>query len=125
MMHRAFRSGVLQTVVLVVLLALCLSGVFKAYSMTLDSAQICAADVPGQVKLVFSGMNLLRANAFYLDKLPVEDCQVERITYDECRVTLREDMLNAGEWYRLELGHVQWGFIRLMSNPIWIEWPSQ
>ena len=125
MMRRAFRCGVLQAVVLAVLLALCLSRIPGVYTMALIGVEIQPAQEPGQATVSFSGLDLQRANTLYIDGKPVGDCRTERINYGEYRVTLPCSGLNEGEWYRLELGHACWGLIRLMSNPVWIEWPAQ
>lgn len=117
------KTGLPQTALLALLLALCLSGMKDAYGIALAGVDVQPAQEPGQVTLVATGMNMLRPNSLYVDGKRVEDCEVARVTYGECRATLNADVFaQAGDWYKLEVGFSKWGIFNLRSNPVWIEW---
>ena len=48
---------------------------------------------------------------------------MEKMTYEKCRVTFEPAAFSEGNtWYELRVGYHMWGFIDLLSSPIWVEW---
>ena len=122
-LKRIHKTCLVPAIVLVVMLAFLLAkGVESAYTIPFMEAQI-AEGTMGRIELTAMGGNLLRVNSFYIDGKRVEDCTVEKMTYDQCRVLLDPSAFNKGNtWYELRLGYNKWGFINLLSSPVWIEW---
>ena len=122
-LKRIHKTCLVPASVLVVMLAFLLAkGVESAYTIPFMEAQI-AEGTMGRIELTAMGGNLLRVNSFYIDGKRVEDCTVEKMTYDQCRVLLDPSAFNKGNtWYELRLGYNKWGFINLLSSPVWIEW---
>lgn len=122
-LKRIHKTCLVPVIVLVVMLTfLLVKGVESAYTIPFMEAQI-AEGTMGRIELTAMGGNLLRVNSFYIDGKRVEDCTVEKMTYDQCRVLLDPSAFNKGNtWYELRLGYNKWGFINLLSSPVWIEW---
>ena len=122
-LKRIHKTCLVPVIVLVVMLTfLLVKGVESAYTIPFMEAQI-AEGTMGRIELTAMGGNLLRVNSFYIDGKRVEDCTVEKMTYDQCRVLLDPSAFNKGNtWYELRLGSNKWGFINLLSSPVWIEW---
>ena len=122
-MKRIHKTCLVPAIVLAVMLAFLLAkGVESAYTIPFMEAQI-AEGTMGRIELTAMGGNLLRVNSFYIDGKRVEDCTVEKMTYDQCRVLLDPSAFNKDNtWYELRLGYNKWGFINLLSSPVWIEW---
>lgn len=122
-LKRIHKTCLVPVIVLVVMLTfLLVKGVESAYTIPFMEAQI-AEGTMGRIELTAMGGNLLRVNNFYIDGKRVEDCTVEKMTYDQCRVLLDPSAFNKGNtWYELRLGYNKWGFINLLSSPVWIEW---
>lgn len=122
-LKRIHKTCLVPAIVLAVMLTfLLVKGVESAYTIPFMEAQI-AEGTMGRIELTATGGNLLRVNSFYIDGKRVEDCTVEKMTYDQCRVLLDPSAFNKGNtWYELRLGYNKWGFINLLSSPVWIEW---
>jgi len=122
-MYQIRKTYLAPVVILIVMLTFLLAkGVESAYTIPFMEAQI-AEGTMGRIELTAMGGNLLRVNSFYIDGKRVEDCTVEKMTYDQCRVLLDPSAFNKGNtWYELRLGYNKWGFINLLSSPVWIEW---
>ncbi len=124
-MYQVIRRTILPVAGLMLVLAGLLSGLGDTYHILLAEATVEKGDTAEQVTLVFTGTNMLRINAFYLDGKQVKDSRVSRITYSQGSAMFDRALLQDGEWYKLEVGFSKWGIINLKSNPIWIEWTEE
>ncbi|MGN0996522.1 MAG: hypothetical protein ACI4PG_06415 [Candidatus Ventricola sp.] len=124
MIRRIYHTAIPQAIILAVVLALFLrDGIQNNYFIPFVEAEIQQAESPEQVVLLAKGGNMLRVNSFYLDGKRVKDCTVEKVTYDQCRVTVDRSAFEHGEgWYELNVGYSIYGLINLTSTPVWIEW---
>lgn len=124
MIRKIRNIAVIQAVLLTVLLAMLLKhGAQDAYFIPFIEAEIQQAESPDQVVIIAKGGNMLRVNSFYLGGKLVDNCTVEKVTYDRCRVTVDRKVFDRGAtWYELRVGYSKWGLINLTSMPVWIEW---
>ena len=127
MMSKILHIGLAQVLVLLLVLSLLFFvGLRDTYGIYLTEVEILEGESPEQVVLLAKGGNMLRVNSFYVDGRRVKDCTVEKITYDQCRVTLSRSALKGEkDWIKLQVGFCKWDLIHLTSSPIWIEWPGQ
>lgn len=127
MIRRILHTGVPQVLALLIVLALLFSaGVRDTYGIYLTEAEILEGESSDQIVLLAKGSNMLRVNSFYVDGRRVKDCTVEKITYNQCRVTLSRSALKGEkDWIKLQVGFCKWNLLHLTSSPIWIEWPRQ
>ena len=127
MIRRILHTGVPQVLVLLLVLSLLFFvGLRDTYGIYLAEVEILEGESPEQVVLLAKGGNMLRVNSFYVDGRRIEDCTVEKMTYDRCRVTLSRSALQGEkDWLELQVGFCKWNLIHLTSSPIWIEWPGQ
>lgn len=121
------RTGLLQALVLLLVFVLLLcAGIHAGYGIYLAEVEILEGDTPDQIVLLAKGSNMLRVNSFYIDGKRVKDCTVEKVTYDQSRVTLsRSAMKGEKDWLKLQVGFCKWDLLHLTSSSIWIEWPRQ
>ena len=122
-MKRIHKTCLVPVIVLAAMLFFLLAkGMESAYTITLWEGKIAPAP-SGQVEMLLSGGNLLRINSFYIGGERIEDCAVEKMTYDTCRITFDPAAFSEGNtWYEIRVGYHKWGFIDLLSSPIWVEW---
>lgn len=123
LMHKIYQSRLVPVIILAAMLFFLLAkGMESAYTITLWEGETASAPA-GQVEMLLSGGNLLRINSFYIGGERIEDCAVEKMTYDTCRITFDPAAFSEGNtWYEIRVGYHKWGFIDLLSSPIWVEW---
>jgi len=117
------KTGVVPVIVLAAILAfLLMRGVESAYTISLWEAEM--ASLPeGRMEMTVTGGNLLRVNSFYVAGKRVEDCAVEKMTYEKCRIVFDADVFSKGNtWYEIRVGYNKWGLFDLLSSPVWVEW---
>ena len=123
LLHRIRRTYLAPVIVLLALLAFLLGkGTESAYTIYLAEAEIAPGPM-GRIEMIATGSNLLRINSFYVGGERIEDCTVEKMTYDQCRVVFDPAVFSEGNtWYEIRVGYHKWGMIDLLSSPIWVEW---
>lgn len=127
MMARIQRTCVIPLILLIVMLAVLIDkGVESAYEICFTDVQIEEGQSSDEVVLIVNGGNLLRVNSLYIDGERVKGCVLPKMTYGQTRATLDKSAFAKGNtWYELRVGRHKWGFIDLLSPPVWIEWTGE
>lgn len=123
LMRKIHKTCLLPVIVLLAMLVLWLpKGAESAYTYYFVEAEVIP-DPSGEVTVYAKGGNMLRVNSFYINGERLEDCIVERMTYDKCRIVFDSSVFSKGNtWYEFRVGYHKWGFIDLLSSAVWIEW---
>ena len=122
-MKTIHKTCLIPILVLLAMLAFLMpTGIEAAYTYYFLEAEVIPG-AAGEVTVYAKGGNMLRVNSFYVNGERVEDCEIERMTYDTCKIVVDSSVFAKGNtWYELHVGYHKWGFIDLLSSPVWIEW---
>ena len=122
-MHKIHKTCFVPLIVLIVMITfLMIKGVESAYTIQLWKEEM-EVNPTGEIVMLAYGGDMFRVNSFYVDGKRVKHCNVETINYNSCRITVDSSVFYEGNaWYELRVGYNKWGFINLLSSPIWVEW---